>query len=117
MGDTVINNIKYADDTVIVKSENQLQQLMYTVVEENEANGLFLNSSKSFNMIFLKSDVISTCKTTLHDNRLDQVNKFVYPVILFTSYGRFEKDVQRRITIAKSPFSSLEKVHQLPIKT
>ena len=78
MGDTVINNIRYADDTVSIKPESQLQQLMYTVVEQSWAKGLFLNTSKSLNMVFSKSDLISTCKITLHDNRLDQVDKCVY---------------------------------------
>ena len=48
----------YADDTVIIaESKNQLQQLMDTVVEESEAKGLFLNSAKSFIMMFSKSKV------------------------------------------------------------
>ena len=52
----VINNLKYADDTVIIaESKNQLQQLMDTVVEESEAKGLFLNSAKSFTIVFSKS--------------------------------------------------------------
>ena len=38
----MINNLRYADDTVIIgESKNQLQQLMDTVVEESEAKGLF----------------------------------------------------------------------------
>ena len=41
MGGHVINNLKYAEDTVIIaESKNQLQQLMDTVVEESEANGM-----------------------------------------------------------------------------
>ena len=52
----MINNFRYDDDTVIIaESKNQLQQLMDTVVEESEAKGLFLNSSKSFTMVFSKS--------------------------------------------------------------
>ena len=38
MGGHVINNLRYADETVIIsESNNQLQQLMDTVVEESEA--------------------------------------------------------------------------------
>ena len=37
MGGHVINNLRYADDTVIIaESKNQLQQLMDTVVEESD---------------------------------------------------------------------------------
>ena len=38
MGGHVINNLGYADDTVIIAEyKNQLQQLMGTIVEESEA--------------------------------------------------------------------------------
>ena len=40
---------------------------MGTVVEETEAKGLFLNSAKSFTMVFSKSEVSHTCKITVHD--------------------------------------------------
>ena len=36
----MINNLRYADDTVIIaESKNQLQQLMDTVVKESGAKG------------------------------------------------------------------------------
>ena len=102
MGGHVINNLRYADNTVIIaESKNQLQQLMDTVVEESEAKGLFLNSAKSFTMVFSKSEVEHTCKITVHGNTLEQVNRFVYLGSLFTSDGRCEQDVQQRIAIAK----------------
>ena len=108
-----INNLRYADDTVIIaESNNQLQQLMDTVVEESEAKGLFLNSAKSFTMVFSKSEVGHTCKITGHGNTLEQVNRFVYLGSLFTSDGRCEQDVQQRIAIAKLAFTSLEKVRK-----
>ena len=70
-----------------------LLQLMDTVVEESEAKGLFLNSAKSFTMVFSKSEVGHTCKITVHGNTLEQVNRFVYLGSLFTSDGRCEQDV------------------------
>ena len=74
----MINNHMYADDTVIIaESKNQLQQLMDTVMKESEAKGLFLNSAKSFTMVFSKSEVRPTCKITVHGNTLEQVDKFV----------------------------------------
>ena len=78
MGGTVINNISYADDIVsIVESENRLEQLMDTVVEGSDANGLFMNSAKSFTMVFLKFHGISTCKITIDCYRLDHANRFL----------------------------------------
>ena len=57
----VINNLRYTNDTVsIAESKNQLHQLMDTVVEESKTKGLFLNSAKSFTMVFSKSKVRPT---------------------------------------------------------
>ena len=107
----VINNLRYADDTVIIaESKNQLQQLMDTVVEESKAKGLFVNSANSFTMVFLKSEVRHTCKITIHGNTLEQVDRFVFLGGLFTSDGRCEQDVRQRIAIAQSAFTPLEKV-------
>ena len=83
---------------------------MDTVVEESEAKGLFLKSAKSFTMVFSKSEVGHTCKITVHGNTLEQVDIFVHLRSLFTSDGRCEQDVRQRIAIAKSAFTSLEKV-------
>ena len=78
---------------------------MDTVVEESEAKGLVL-----FTMVFSKSEVGHTCKITVHGNTLEQVDIFIYLESLFTSDGRCEQDVRQRIAIAKSAFTSLEKV-------
>ena len=79
-------------------------------MEESEAKGLFLNSVKSFTMVFSKSEVRHTCKITVHGNTLEQVDRFVYLGSLFTLDGRCEQDVRQRIAIAKSAFTSLEEV-------
>ena len=65
------NNLRYADDTVIIAESKQ--QLMDTVVEESETKGLFPNSAKSFTMVFSKSEVRSTGKITVHGNTLEQM--------------------------------------------
>ena len=105
------NNLRYADDTVIIaESKNQLQQLMDTVVEESEAKRLFLNSAKSFIMVFSKSEVRHTCKITVHGNTPEQGGRIVYLGSLFTSGRRCEQDVRQRIAMARSAFTSLEKV-------
>ena len=53
IGGKVGNNIRDADDTVILaESEQQLQQFINTGVTESELKGLYLNSTKSFTMEF-----------------------------------------------------------------
>ena len=60
LGGTVINNIRYAYDTVIIaESVSQLQELMDTMVDESKVKSLFLNSANSFTILFSKSDGVS----------------------------------------------------------
>ena len=61
IGGTVVNNLMYADDTVILaESEEQLQRLINVVVAKSEEKGLHLNSANFFSMVFSKSITTST---------------------------------------------------------
>ena len=94
IGDNVINNLKYADDTlVIAETETELRQLMDIVVQENEIRGLYLMKS--------------ACNITVNEIRLYHL--FIYLGSLFTSDGICEQDVRLRIGITKSTFISMEK--------
>ena len=51
----MINNLRYADNTVIIaETEEELQHLIGIVVRESENEGFYLNRSKSFTMVFSK---------------------------------------------------------------
>ena len=103
IGGTMINNLRYADDTVILsETEHELQHLMDIVVQESEQKGLFLNIAKSYTMVFSKSSSIPTCQINVHGKPMEQVNSFVYRGSVFTSDGRCEKEVKRRIGITKT---------------
>ena len=54
--------------------------------------------------------VIPTCNITIHCPSLEQVNIFIYLGSMFPSDGKCVQDVRRRIGIAKSAFTALEKV-------
>ena len=114
IGGTVVNNLRYADDTVIIaESEEQLQRLINVVVTKSEEKGLYLNSTKSFTMVFSKASQIPTCNINVHGKILEQVHSFVYLGSQFTSDARCEKEIRRRIGIAKSAFTSMSSVDLL----
>ena len=84
IGGKVVNNLRYADGTVILaESEQPLLQLINTVVTESELKGLYLNGTKSFTMVFSKAKVNRACSVSVHGNVLGQVQSFVYLVSLF----------------------------------
>ena len=53
-------------------------------------------------MIFSKAKVNPACSVSVHGNILGQVQSFIYPGSLFTSDARSDKEIRRRIGIAKS---------------
>ena len=78
IGDTVVNNLRYAYDTVIIaESEEQLQCLINVVVTKSEEKSLYLNSAKSFAIVFSKDSQIPTCNINVQDKILEQVLSFV----------------------------------------
>ena len=61
-------------------------------------------------MVFSKSSFIHTYQIKVHGKPLEQVNFFVYLGSVFISDGRCVKEVKRRIGIAKTAFTSMNKV-------
>ena len=58
-------------------------------------------------MVFSKAKVNPACSVSVHGNVLGQVQSFVYLGSLFTSDARSDKEIRRRIGIAKSTFTSM----------
>ena len=111
IGGTVVNSLRYADDTVIIaESEEQLQRLINVVVTKSEEKGLYLNSAKSFAMVFSNASRIITCNINVHGKILEQVHSFAFLGSQLISDARCEKQIRRRIGIAKSAFTSMSKV-------
>ena len=88
----------------------QLQRLINIVVAKSEEKGLHLYSTKSFSMMFSKSTTTPTCHIDVHGNILEQIQSFIYLGSLIFSDARCEKEIIKRITIAKSSFTSMNKV-------
>ena len=62
LGGTVVNYLRYADDTVIItESEEHLQRLTNVVVIKSEEKGLYLKSAKSIAIVFSKASQFPTC--------------------------------------------------------
>ena len=105
-----ITNIRYADDTVLLaESEEDLQRLLDVVVQESERKGLSLNCKKTECMVVSKTES-PTCILKVKDQRIKQVSSFNYLGSLITEDARCIKEVKRRIALAKSAFSKLDKI-------
>ena len=86
-----INNIRYADDTVLVAdSEEKLQCLLNELSEESERKGLKINKSKTEIMVISRTDGNPRVYIRIEDNLVKQVDKFNYLGSLINYDGRCE---------------------------
>ncbi|GFR80495.1 catenin (Cadherin-associated protein), alpha 3 [Elysia marginata] len=106
-----INNIRYADDTVLtVDSEEKLQELLNKVVEESKNKGLELNSKKTESMVITRKTSIPKCEIEIEVNTIKQANSFKYLETQITSDGRNHQEIKSRIAQAKASFQQMKSI-------
>ena len=106
-----INNIRYADDTVLTAdSEEKLQELLNIVVEESENKELELNSKKTESMIITRKTSIPKYEITIKENTIKQANSFKYLGPQITSDGRNHQEIKSRIAQAKASFQQMKSI-------
>ena len=98
-----LNNLRCADDTVLIaQSEQALQNMLDTVVAASEKIGLTLNISKTETLTISKKFqplLALTCKIHSCGVQVKQVDKFNYLGYLITSDGKCATEIHKR-TIA-----------------
>ena len=109
IGGVNINNIRYADDTVIIAdSAEKLQLLLNTVNRESELMGLKINIKKTEVVVTSKNPEPPNCNILINDERIKQSSNFVYLGSMVTQDGRSNQEIQRRILIAKNAFKIMK---------
>ena len=92
-----INNLRYADDTVLIaKSEKELQGLLDKVVEESKKKGLTINCKKTECMVMSKR-ASPSCALKTVGNTIKQVQKFNYLGSLLTENGKCDEKSKREM--------------------
>ena len=108
---SVVNNLRYADDTVLIAtSESDLEELLNLVVEKSEGHGLCLNVKKTVSIVISDNDTISPCKLVVHGENVQQVDTFCYLGSRLTSNGRSTDDIRSRIAQGKQAFIKLNNI-------
>jgi len=106
-----LNNLRYADDTVLIaESEEKLQEILDKVVEASEKKGLTINCRKTECMVISKQKVAKQCKIRIGDILIKQVQKFNYLGSMITEDGKYDQEIRRRIGMAKAAFEKLGKI-------
>ncbi|KAI3365316.1 hypothetical protein L3Q82_010406, partial [Scortum barcoo] len=94
------------DDVVLLASSSQdLQHVLERFAAECEAAGMRISTSKSEAMVLDRKRV--ACPLRVGGEVLPQVEEFKYLGVLFTSEGKMEREIDRRIGAASAVMRSV----------
>lgn len=104
----IINNIRYADDTVIIaNSPEGLQRLMDAITREGDALGLRINTDKTKTMVVSKNPNLGV-NINIYNKQIENVTKFKYLGSWITKDLDPEVEIRARIEYARSAFMKMK---------
>ena len=102
------NNLRYADDTVLIaSSEEDLQKMIDVVSNGSIKMGLSLNIKKSECMSISQNKSSPTCNVNINGVSIKQVVRFNYLGSTITSDGRCDEEIKKRIALSKQAFQNM----------
>ena len=106
-----VNNLRYADDTVLIaEDEKHLQELLNVIVQESDNMGLSLNIKKTETMVISRKTPTPTCNIKINGTTLKQVQHFKYLGTIISSDGRCHTEIKSRICQAKATFHKMKQI-------
>lgn len=103
-----INNLRYADDTVIIaNSPDGLQKLIDAITTEGETLGLKINTEKTKTMVVSKRPNLQ-CNVSIYNKQIENVIKFKYLGSWITKDLDPEVEIRSRIEHARSAFLKMK---------
>ena len=108
VGGTNYNNLRYADDTALLpENEKELSDLTSKINEVGKQFGMKINIKMTKAMVVSKKPNSPKINIAIDGHHIEQVTSYVYLGSLITEYGRSEKEIKRRIMIARSTFTNM----------
>ncbi|GFN92238.1 endonuclease-reverse transcriptase [Plakobranchus ocellatus] len=106
-----INNLRYADDTVLIaENKEDLQKLLNIVEEESRKKGLELNSKKTEVMVISRKQESPKCDIFINKVKLKQTEKFKYLGTIISSGGKTNREISARTALAKINFQKIKTI-------
>ena len=101
-----INNLRYADDTILMaESKEELKSLLMKVKEENEKAGLKLNIQK---MKIMASGPITSWQ--IDGETMETVTDFIFLGSKITADGECSHESKRRLLLGRREMTNLDRV-------
>src|SRR5215469_11224399 len=103
-----INNITYADDTVLVAdSEGKLQGLLNVLNVVSDRKSLKINKSTTEVMVISRTIINPRVNIRIDDYLVKQVSRFNYLGSLINEDGRCEDEIRKRRNKTKCAFNKM----------
>ena len=101
-----INNLRYADDTILIaESEEELKSLLMKVKVESEKVGLKLNIQKTK---IMASGPITSWE--IDGETVETVSEFIFQGSKITADGNCSHEIKRRLPLGKKALTNLDNV-------
>jgi len=111
VGGMNVNNLRYADDTALIADDpEKLQDIINKVNSVSEEYGLRMNIKKTKTMVITRGHIMPTINMKVRGESLKQEEEFKYLGQCISSDGKCEKEIRKRIAIAKSSFNNMKDV-------
>ena len=111
-----INNLKYADDTILLAENEELKSLLMKVKEESEKVGLKLNIQKTK---IMTSEPITSWQ--IDRETMETVRNFIFVGSKVTADGNCSHEIKRCLLLGRKVMTNLDSIFKsrditLPIK-
>ncbi|GFS12865.1 endonuclease-reverse transcriptase [Elysia marginata] len=114
-GGHIINNLRYADDIVLIaENARDLQRLLDIVREKSKNRGLEINSKKTEITVVSRKETPPNINIYINDTKLQQRDQFKYLGALISSDGRNTSEISSRIAQSKTMFKRMKNIWTNP---
>ena len=111
IGGVNINNLRYADDTVLLPEGPMfLQALLTAVNQKSKPYGMEMNIIKTKSMVIIRKKPVPNISISVEGKPIQQVDRMMYLGYMATEDGKCDKEIKRRIKIARTAFESMAKI-------
>ena len=111
IGGRTINNLRYADDTVLLaETKEDLQHILNEVNNVGKRYGMKMNATKTKSMVISRKEETPQIKLDIDGAAINQVQQFKYLGQTISDDGKCDAEITKRIEIARGAFNSLKGV-------
>ena len=110
IGGITINNLLYADDTVLLaETEEDQQGILNEVNRIGKTFDMKMNAKKTKTMLVSKDATLTKVSLKIDGDIIKQTDNYTYLGQTITSNGKCDEDILKRIEIARGAFNLMLK--------